>query len=59
MEIKFNQRADYTFKYNQKLGRHGWLQLTPTYYVKIYTKINSTRNYEDKRISNMKISTYL
>jgi predicted ATPase len=57
MEIKLNQRADYTFKYNQKLGRHGWLRLNTTYYVKIYTKINSTTNYKDKQITNMKIST--
>ena len=29
------QRPDYTFKYNNKLGRHGWLRLTPAYSVKL------------------------
>lgn len=29
------QRADYTFKYNRSLGRHGWLRLTPAYSVKL------------------------
>ena len=29
------QRSDYTFKYNIKLGRHGWLRLTPAYSVKL------------------------
>jgi len=29
------RREDYTFKYNQKLGRHGWLRLTPAYSVKL------------------------
>jgi hypothetical protein len=33
------QRADYTFKYNQQLGRHGWLRLTPAYSVKLVTEI--------------------
>ena len=23
MDIKFQQRSDYTFKYNKQLGRHG------------------------------------
>ncbi len=35
MDIKLNQHSDYTFKYNQKLGRHGWLRLTPAYSVKL------------------------
>jgi hypothetical protein len=39
MGIKFNQRSDYTFKYNQKLGRHGWLRLTPAYSVKLVKEI--------------------
>jgi DNA modification methylase len=34
-----NQRSDYTFKYNQKLGRHGWLRLTPAYSVKLVKEI--------------------
>jgi hypothetical protein len=29
------QRADYTFKFNSNLGRHGWLRLTPAYSVKL------------------------
>ncbi len=33
------QRADYTFKYNKKLGRHGWLRLTPAYSVKLVEEI--------------------
>ena len=37
--IKVPQRSDYTFKYNQKLGRHGWLRLTPAYSVKLVSEI--------------------
>ena len=33
------QRADYTHKYNQKIGRHGWLRLTPAYSVKIVDEL--------------------
>ena len=33
------QRADYTFKHNTGLGRHGWLRLTPAYSVKIVSEI--------------------
>ena len=33
------QRADYTFKYNRRLGRHGWLRLTPAYSVKLVREI--------------------
>lgn len=36
------QRADYTFKFNQELGRHGWLRLTPAYSVKLVTEIIET-----------------
>ncbi len=39
MNIKFRQRSDYTFKYNEQLGRHGWLRLTPAYSVKLVTEI--------------------
>jgi hypothetical protein len=35
------QRADLTFKFNQDLGRHGWLRLTPAYSVKIVESIMS------------------
>ena len=33
------QRADLTFKYNLKRGRHGWLRLTPAYSVKVVQQI--------------------
>ncbi|HNT76349.1 MAG TPA: DNA adenine methylase [Anaerolineae bacterium] len=33
------QRADLTFKYNLKRGRHGWIRLTPAYSVKIVQQI--------------------
>ena len=39
MDMKFRQRSDYTFKYNKKLGRHGWLRLTPAYSVKLVKEI--------------------
>jgi len=37
MQVK--QRADYTFKYNKNLERHGWLRLTPAYSVKLVKEI--------------------
>jgi len=33
--MKVRQHSDYTFKYNRRLGRHGWLRLTPAYSVKL------------------------
>ena len=33
------QRADYTHKFNQRSGRHGWLRLTPAYSVKVVEEI--------------------
>jgi len=30
-----SQRAELTFKHNLKLGRHGWLRLTPAYSVRL------------------------
>jgi hypothetical protein len=33
------QRADLTFKYNLKRGRHGWIRLTPAYSVKVVQRI--------------------
>lgn len=39
MDMKVTQRSDYTFKYNKKLGRHGWLRLTPAYSVKLVAEI--------------------
>jgi DNA modification methylase len=38
-ELDVSQRADYTFKYNTNLGRHGWLRLTPAYSVKLVHEI--------------------
>ncbi len=37
--MKIGQRSDYTFKYNKKLGRHGWLRLTPAYSVKLVEEV--------------------
>ncbi|MEI6262307.1 MAG: DNA adenine methylase [Deltaproteobacteria bacterium] len=39
MGMKVSQRSDYTFKQNQKIGRHGWLRLTPAYSVKLVKEI--------------------
>jgi len=36
---KIRQRADYTFKYNRNLARHGWLRLTPAYSVRLVDKL--------------------
>ena len=33
------RRADYTQKHNAKLGRYGWLRLTPAYSLKIVSEI--------------------
>lgn len=33
------RKADLTFKHNLKLGRHGWIRLTPAYSVKVVQKI--------------------
>ncbi len=38
-----NKRADYTYKYNQNLGRHGWLRLTPAYSVKLVEELLDKR----------------
>ncbi|NMC20190.1 MAG: DNA methyltransferase [Thermogutta sp.] len=32
---QLRQRAEYTYKFNAKTGRHGWLRLTPAYSLKI------------------------
>ena len=36
---KIDQNAQYTFKYNLSLGRHGWLRLTPAYSVRLVEEI--------------------
>ena len=33
------QRADLTFRYNLKRGRHGWLRLTPAYSIKVVQQL--------------------
>lgn len=38
---RLRQRADYTYKFNAKTGRHGWLRLTPAYSVKVVEEIIS------------------
>lgn len=32
---ELRQRAEYTYKFNAKSGRHGWLRLTPAYSLRI------------------------
>lgn len=50
------QRKDYTFKYNEKIGRHGWLRLTPAYSIKLvqdilcYSDSFSNRLFQGKTI---------
>lgn len=39
MGKNLSSRSDYTFKYNTKLGRHGWLRLTPAYSVKLVEEL--------------------
>lgn len=46
---QLRQRADYTYKFNSKTGRHGWLRLTPAYSVKVVEELISGHN-EAKRI---------
>ncbi len=40
----FDNKADYTFKYNTNLGRHGWLRLTPAYSVKLVNDLLKDSN---------------
>lgn len=39
------QNAQYTFKYNSSLGRHGWLRLTPAYSVCLVEEMLSELDY--------------
>lgn len=41
---KLRQRADYTYKFNSKTGRHGWLRLTPAYSVKVVEELIANHN---------------
>ncbi len=43
------QRADYTYKFNTKTGRHGWLRLTPAYSLKIVEELVAHRD-ETRRV---------
>lgn len=36
---QLRQRADYTYKFNAKTGRHGWLRLTPAYSLKVVEEL--------------------
>lgn len=40
---RLRQRSDYTYKFNAKTGRHGWLRLTPAYSLKIVEELVSHR----------------
>ena len=42
------QNAEFTFKYNRSMGRHGWLRLTPAYSVKIVEQILDGLEYKPK-----------
>lgn len=47
------KNKDYTFKYNQNLGRHGWLRLNPAYSVKLVEEILGEDNlFSEKKISS-------
>ena len=39
MREQLRQRAEYTYKFNAKTGRHGWLRLTPAYSLKIVEEL--------------------
>ena len=46
---QLRQRSDYTYKFNAKTGRHGWLRLTPAYSLKIVEEL-ITGHCKAKRI---------
>lgn len=46
---QLSQRPDYTYKFNAKTGRHGWLRLTPAYSLKIVEEL-ITGHVQAKRI---------
>ena len=45
---KEKQNAQYTYKFNKSMGRHGWLRLTPAYSVKIVEEIIAGLDYHPK-----------
>jgi len=46
---QIKQRADYTFKYNRRQNRHGWLRLTPAYSVKLVHELVEQMKLESHR----------
>jgi len=53
MQIDFfdkERRSDYTFRYNENFGRHGWLRLTPAYSVKLVREIIAKDCKKDDKI---------
>ncbi len=46
------QRSDYTFKYNTRIGRHGWLRLTPAYSIKLVQEILCHKKLFENRSTN-------
>jgi hypothetical protein len=45
----WNKRnEEFTFKYNTKLGRHGWLRLTPAYSVRVVREV--MESYESRAV---------
>lgn len=47
---KARQNAQYTFKFNKSLGRHGWLRLTPAYSVKIVQRVIGNLDYTPRNV---------
>lgn len=45
---QIKQNAQFTFKYNQFFGRHGWLRLTPAYSVKVVEQVIDELSYRPK-----------
>jgi len=36
---QLRQRAEYTYRYNTRMGRHGWLRLTPAYSLRMVEEL--------------------
>ncbi len=47
---QIKQNAEYTFKYNKDIGRHGWLRLTPAYSVRLVDKILGEYNNNELNV---------
>ncbi|MBO8415201.1 MAG: hypothetical protein IAB19_02335 [Proteobacteria bacterium] len=48
MQQNIAQNATLTFKYNQELGRHGWLRLTPAYSVRLVEQLLQELDYKPR-----------